>query len=88
MGSLAFVGMLQLRLRDVLKLGLALGVLFVVTVSVSSINSHDITEWYRKVAVEGDSPKKMVTNSAFEIMSEPKNLLLGTAWASMAVARR
>ena len=37
-------------------------VLVVLMASVSSIDRHDIDEWYRKVALEKDSPKKMVTD--------------------------
>lgn len=78
-GSLVIVAMLQMRLRDMLKLGAVVAVLVVLMASVSSIDGHDINEWYRKVALEQDSPKKMVTISAVNLMQEPKNLLLGTA---------
>jgi hypothetical protein len=54
-------------------------VIVVLTASISTIDKHDILEWYRKVALEADSPKKMVTISAVEIVSQPKNFLLGTA---------
>lgn len=79
MGSLVIVAMFQLRLRDMFKLGVGVVVLVGLMMSVSSIDSHDIGEWYRKVAQEEDSPKKMVTASAMQLMSEPKNLLMGTA---------
>lgn len=75
--SLTLVGALQMRLRDVAKLGALLLVLVVLTANVSMIYWSDIEGWYRKAVVEEDSPKRMVTLSAVEVMSGPKNLLLG-----------
>jgi hypothetical protein len=77
MAALAFVGMLQLRLRDVVKLGAVLFVVVGMTVALSSIQRSDIEEWFEKVAVDEGSPKRMVTLSAVEVMSTPKNMLLG-----------
>lgn len=77
--ALAFVGMLQLRPRDVLKLGALLAVLTGLMFSVSTITAGDMNEWQRKLLREDDSPKRMVTINAIDLMKNPKNLLLGTA---------
>jgi hypothetical protein len=77
--ALAIVGMLQMRLRDTLKLGAVMAVLVTLMFSVSSITSGDMNEWQRKLLREDDSPKRIVTISAVQLMTGPKNLLLGTA---------
>lgn len=77
MASLAFVGMLQLRFKDLVKLVALLSILLGLTASISTIYWSDIEEWYEKVTMDEGSPKKMVTLSAVEILSSPKNLLLG-----------
>jgi hypothetical protein len=77
MASLACVGMLQLRLKALVKIVGFLFALVMLTASVSSIYWSDIEGWYQKVAVDDDSPKRLVALSAKEIMSSPKNLLLG-----------
>lgn len=76
--SLAFVGVLQMRFKDVVKLGALLLVLVVLLANVTQISRTDIEEWYRKAVVEDNSPKRMVTISAAEVITEPKNFLLGT----------
>lgn len=75
--SLALIGMLQLRLKDFVKLASVLFVVVGLTVTMSSIYWDDVKGWYQEVVVEENSPKKLVTLSAAEIMSSPKNLLLG-----------
>lgn len=77
--ALGFVGMLQLRPRDALKLGALLAVLTGLMFSVSTITAGDIYEWQRKLLQEDDSPKRIVTIAAVDLMKNPKNLLLGTA---------
>jgi hypothetical protein len=75
--SVAFVGLLQLRLKDAAKLFLALATLTILAATLSSIYWTDLQGWYRKVVLEQDSPKRMATQSAIDVMSAPKNLLLG-----------
>jgi branched-subunit amino acid transport protein len=77
LASLAIVGLLQMRFVDALKLGVIMIALGVATASLSSIYWSDIEGWYRKAAQDADSPKKMATLSAVEILSYPKNLLMG-----------
>jgi hypothetical protein len=47
--------------------------------SVSTITAGDMNEWQRKLLKEDDSPKRMVTIAAVDLMKSPKILLLGTA---------
>ena len=77
MAALAIVGVLQMQLKDVIKLGTILVVIGVATASLSSIYWSDVEGWYRKAALDNDSPKKMATLSALDVMSYPKNLLIG-----------
>jgi hypothetical protein len=77
MASLALVGMLQLRIQDFAKLASVSLVVFGLTITVSSIYWEEVQRWYQKAAVAEESTKKMVTISAVEIMSTPKNILLG-----------
>jgi hypothetical protein len=77
MASLAVVGVMQMRFVDVLKLGAVLAVIVGLTVTLSSIYLDDAENWYQKIVLDEDSPKRMITVSAGEIMLSPKNLLLG-----------
>jgi hypothetical protein len=75
--SLAFVAMLQLRVKDFVKLTSVLLLVVGVTVTMSAIYWDDMRGWYQEAGVAENSPKKLVTNAAAEIMSSPKNLTLG-----------
>lgn len=75
--SLFIVGLLQMRFKDTLKLGVMILLVTVLLANVAKIHWSDIGDWYSKAVVEEDSPKKMVTRSALEIMSSPKNLFMG-----------
>ena len=77
MAALAFAAMVQMRPRDVIRIGAVLVVLAVLTATVSSITLADTKGWYEKTMLDEASPKKMVTFAAAKIMSSPKNVLLG-----------
>jgi hypothetical protein len=77
MAAVVIVGMLQLRAKDAIKLAAFLAVLLAMMLTVSAIYWENIEGWYRKSLVDEDSPKRMVTVAAGEILSSPKNMLLG-----------
>jgi hypothetical protein len=77
MAAIGFVAALQLRPKDAVRLVAGLIALLGLTATVSSIRWADMQRWYEHVLVDEESPKKMVTLAASQIMSAPKNLVLG-----------
>jgi hypothetical protein len=81
--SLGIVGLLQLRLKDLLKLAALLVVVVGLTATVSTVLWRDMTDWAGKLTSE-DTPKVMATHAAGEILSFPKNMLIGTGMGQFA----
>lgn len=75
--SLGVVGVLQMRWKDLVKIGAALLVVLGLTASISTVYWQDLQDWAGKLIFE-DSPKTMAIRGAGEVLSSPKNLLIGT----------
>jgi hypothetical protein len=77
MAALLIVGLLQARLKHLIRLGIAFSAILALTATVSTIDWTDAENWYQRILLDDDSPKKMVALGGADIMSSPKNLLLG-----------
>jgi hypothetical protein len=77
MVALALVGLLHIRLGQLVKLSAILAVVVTLTATVSTVYVEGMKHWYQRVTQEQSSPKKVVTIAALDIMSSPSHLLFG-----------
>jgi hypothetical protein len=75
--SLGVIAIVSMKAKHFVKLAFFLSVMLVLTASVSTVYWTDMKFWYERVAENDKAPKKMATVAGAEVLSSPKNLILG-----------
>jgi hypothetical protein len=83
MAALAFVAAFQMSPKILLRVGAVLALLVTLVASVSEIYMEEVSFWAEYTFRE-DAPRRMAMRGAEEILSSPKNMILGAGMGQFA----